>query len=102
MIHFTCDRCGKEMSSAEDGRYVVKLEVVPGVDPDAIREEDLDDDPMEAVSQLLQNDAAFAAEELAEPRRQSLRFDLCSCCRRKFLGDPLGRETLHQVHFSEN
>lgn len=102
MIHFTCDRCGKEMTSSEEGRYVVKMEVLPGFDPDLIREEDLDDDPMEAVSQLIQSEAEFAAEELAEPRRQSLHFDLCSSCRHKFLSDPLGRETPHQVHFSEN
>lgn len=102
MVHFTCDLCGKEMASSNEDRYVVKMEVMPAFDPDEIREEDLDDDPMEAVSQLLQREGELSAEDLDEPRRESLRFDLCPGCHRKFLRDPLGRETLHQVHFSEN
>lgn len=98
MIHFTCDRCGKEMASSDDDRCVVRMEILPGVDPDEIREADLDDDAMEAVSQLLQNGEAPEVET----SRRSLRFDLCGSCRHKLLSDPLGREALHQVHFSEN
>ena len=35
------------------------------------------------------------------PARQALRFDLCPCCYRKFLADPLGREAVN-FDFSEN
>jgi len=102
MVHFTCDLCGKEMASSKDGRYVVKLEILPGFNPDEVRDEDLDDDPMEAISRSLQRDEEAPPEDPDEPRRETLRFDLCPGCRKKFLRDPLGRETLHQVHFSEN
>ena len=56
MVHFTCDLCGKDMTTSGDGRYVVKMEAYPGFDPNEIKEDDLDDDPMEAVSELLQRD----------------------------------------------
>jgi len=102
MVHFTCDLCGKEMASSNDGRYVVKMEILPAFDPDEIREEDLDEDSMELVSRILESDEELSSEDFDEPRPESFRFDLCPNCRRKFLRDPLGRETLHQVHFSEN
>src|SRR5689334_12666344 len=53
MLHVTCDLCGKELRPGEDHHYVVKLEVFAAHDPAEITEADLDDDHMEAVSQLL-------------------------------------------------
>ena len=53
MLHVTCDLCGKELRPGDDQRYVVKVEVFPTHDPAEITEEDLDEDHMEAVSQLL-------------------------------------------------
>ncbi len=102
MVHFTCDLCGKDMTTAGDGRYVVKMEAFPGFDPNGITEDDLDDDPMEAVSQLLQRDEDLSSEELAKTHRKGFRFDLCSSCHHKFVRDPLGKETLHQFDFSKN
>ena len=56
MVHFTCDLCGKDLTASGDPRYVVKIEAYAGFDPTEITEDDLDEDPMEAVSQLLQRD----------------------------------------------
>src|SRR5947209_8157413 len=53
MLHFTCDLCGKELQLHEDHRYVVKIEVFAAHDPRELTEADLDDDHMEAVSELL-------------------------------------------------
>jgi hypothetical protein len=102
MVHFTCDLCGKDMTTSGDGRYVVKMEAYPGFDPNEIKEDDLDDDPMEAVSQLLQHDECLSSEELSKTQTRGFRFDLCSTCHHKFMRDPLGKETLHQFDFSEN
>ena len=103
MLHVTCDLCGKELRPGEDHHYVVKLEVFAAHDPAEITEADLDDDHMEAVSQLLR-DMEDSAEDLglAEPLTQHLRYDLCPECRSRFLRDPLGKETAQKFDFSKN
>src|ERR1700737_2930472 len=61
MLHITCDLCGKDIVPGDDHRYVVKIEVFAAHDPAEITEADLDDDHMEAVSQLLREaDEAIA------------------------------------------
>jgi hypothetical protein len=103
MVHVTCDLCGKELRVQEDQRYIVKIEVYAATDPFEITEEDLDEDHMEAVSELIQDDEE---EALLEPQeelaRQTRRYDLCPTCRKKFLKDPLNREANLHFDFSEN
>jgi hypothetical protein len=102
MVHFTCDLCGKDLTACGDPRYVVKIEAYPGFDPTEISEDDLDDDHMEAVSQILQRDEGGSPEDLAAPLRKGFRFDLCPACHVKFLKDPLGKESLRLFDFSKN
>ena len=102
MVHFTCDLCGKELNGSVDGRYVVKIEAYPGFDPTEIKEDDLDDDPMEAVAQILQRDEALVSEDLATPLQKGFRFDLCSACHGKFVKDPLGKDAIRSFDFSKN
>ena len=102
MVHFTCDLCGKELTASDDPRYVVKIEAYAGFDPTEITEEDLDQDHMEAVSQILQRDEALSSEELTAPLHKGFRFDLCPGCHEKFLKDPLGKEFLRSFDFSKN
>ena len=102
MVHFTCDLCGRDLTASADPRFVVKIEVSPGFDPNQIREDDLDDDPMEAVADLLRRDETQEPEDLAAQTAKGFRFDLCPKCRVKFVNDPLGRETVRLFDFSEN
>jgi hypothetical protein len=103
MLHVTCDLCGKALRPGEDHRYVVKLEVFAAHDPAEITEADLDDDHMEAVSQLLQDmEDNLTDPEDVEPPHQSFRYDLCPECRKKFVRDPLGKEAAQKFDFSEN
>ncbi len=102
MVHFTCDLCGKDLTAAGDPRYVVKIEAYAGFDPTEITEDDLDDDHMEAVSQLLQNDEGLSSQELQAQARKGFKFDLCPACHKKFLKDPLGRESVRTFDFSKN
>ncbi|HXG11318.1 MAG TPA: hypothetical protein VNK04_16305 [Gemmataceae bacterium] len=103
MLHVTCDQCGKELRPGDDHRYVVKIEVFTPHDPAAITEEDLDQDHMEAISQLLQDmEENLVDPPDLEPRRHHFRFDLCLECRNKFLRDPLGKEAAQKFDFSEN
>ena len=102
MVHFTCDLCGKDLTAAGDSRFVVKIEAYAGFDPTLISGTDLDDDPMEVVSQLLQHDEGLSAEEIDAQTRKGFRFDLCPRCHKKFLRDPLGREFALSFDFSKN
>ena len=102
MVHFTCDLCGKDLTASGDSRYVVKIEAFAGFDPNEITEEDLDEDHMEAVSQLLQRDETLASDELTQPIHKGFRFDLCPACHERFLKDPLGKELNRSFDFSNN
>ena len=102
MVHFTCDLCGKDLTATGDPRYVVKIEAYAGFDPNLITEDDLDEDPMEAVSELLQREETVNSDDLAPPVQKGFRFDLCPACHVKFLKDPLGKEFLRSFDFSKN
>src|SRR4051812_28532979 len=102
MVHFTCDLCGKDLTAAGDPRYVVKIAAYAGFDPNEITEDDIDDDHLEAVSKLLRRDEHLSAEELDSQHCKGFRFDLCPSCHVKFLKDPLGKELIRSLDFSEN
>ena len=102
MVHFTCDLCGKDLTASGDPRFVVKIEAYPGFDPTEITGDDLDDDHMEAVSQLLRRDEGLTTQELEAQLRKGFRFDLCPTCHGRFVKDPLGREAARTFDFSKN
>ncbi|WP_337173762.1 hypothetical protein [Paludisphaera sp.] len=103
MVHFTCDLCGKDITSSGEDRFVVKMEAYPGFDPNEIKEEDLDD-PMEAVADLVHRADEFAGEAADDDacRRKSFRFDLCPSCHRRFVRNPLGKTGASVLKFSKN
>ena len=103
MLHVTCDLCGKGLCAEHDHRYVVKIEVFAGHDPAKITEEDLDEDHLEAVSELLREmDDNPEYSDDVEPVYKHFRYDLCPECHKKFLRDPLGKDTSQKFHFSKN
>src|SRR3954468_17538734 len=79
MLHITCDVCGKELRPGED-HYVVKIEVFATLDPAQLTEADLEQDHMEAVSQLLREQEETDDPGELEPASRTLRFDLCPGC----------------------
>jgi hypothetical protein len=102
MLHVTCDLCGKELRPGEDHRYVVKIEAYAVHDPAEITEADLEEDHMEAVSQILRDiEESEASAELEDPYRK-FRYDLCSDCHKKFVQNPLAKEAAQKFDFSEN
>ena len=101
MLHVTCDLCGKQLRPGED-HFVVKIEVFAARDPAELTEADLDEDHMEAVSQLIrQMEEGEPPEDLA-PACQHLRYDLCPECRKRYLRDPLSKDAAQKFDFSEN
>ena len=69
-------------------------------------EADLEEDHMEAVSQLLQELDDDEAVEALQPVRHHLRYDLCPECRQRYLENPLSKdpnkEAVQKFDFSEN
>ena len=100
MMHFTCDRCGKDLTTAQTDHFVVKVEAFAAFDPDRVKDEDLDEDHLEVLAGVLAEHPDPADLDLSQSRE--LRFDLCPACHRKFLRDPLGRESLRALKFSKN
>ncbi len=101
MIHYSCDLCGKNLTS-DDLRFVVKVDVHAALVPLTPEEVDTDVDHLEELSDMLdQLDEDDTPTTLDGPHE--ICHDLCPECCRKFLKDPLGRETgLRQLNFSEN
>jgi hypothetical protein len=99
MLHFTCDLCGQELG---DQRFVVKTEVYPAFDPEDFEEEHLDSDHLQEISETLQEMEETGNRELDDCGAKSFRYDLCPRCHKKFLRDPLGRDALRRLNFSEN
>lgn len=103
MVHFTCDLCGKDLTATGDSRFVVKIEAFAGFDPNQITEDDLDDDHMEEVAAILRHEAdCLHPEDLDASSFKGFRYDLCSACHRRFIKDPLNRDLLRSLNFSEN
>jgi hypothetical protein len=103
MLHVTCDLCGKELCPGHDQRFVIKMEVFAAHDPGKITEPDLDDDHMEAVSELLREmEDGLEDPELDGPTYHHFRYDLCPECHKRFVRDPLGKDMAQKFDFSKN
>jgi hypothetical protein len=94
--------CGRELDSQDDLRYVVKIEVFAAFDPAATDEADDDCDHLEEIQDILERMEESASDQIGDDVYQQLRFDLCPDCRKKFVKNPLGRETAKAFGFSSN
>lgn len=103
MIRYSCDLCKREIDAEEDLRYVVKMEVYAAFDPAASDEEDDDDrDHLQEIQDILERLEDTESDQICDEVYQQLRFDLCPECRKKFIKNPLARETTRVFGFSQN
>lgn len=101
MIHYTCDRCRREIDPARHTRYVVQIEVQAAIDG-SLGEFDDDVDHLSELNQLLEATGdEDLASELADASHRG-RYDLCPECHRQFLKNPLGRDSMLALGFSNN
>jgi len=102
MIRYSCDLCKRKLDSKNDLRYVVKVEVYAAFDPAAVDNDDEDRDHLEEIQDILERMEDIPGDEIGDEVYQQLRFDLCPECRKKFIRNPLGRETAKAFGFSAN
>jgi DNA-directed RNA polymerase subunit RPC12/RpoP len=94
MVHYSCDLCKREFDPDDDLRYVVKIEIFAAYDGNACAATDDDDhDHLQEIQDILESMEDAEDERIGDDVYQQLRFDLCPDCRRKFLKNPLARET---------
>ncbi len=99
MLHFSCDLCGQQLGNR---RFVAKMEVYPAFDPEELDEADLEADHLQEIASLIEEMEATGKSDLQMCNTKNFRFDLCPDCLEKFIRDPLGREALRRLNFSEN
>lgn len=102
MIHYSCDRCKRILDPEEDLRYVVKIEVQAALEPVDVDEEEDDRDHLVEIQEVLERLEDDDDYELGEDVYSKRRFDLCPECYRKFIKNPIGREVVAQLGFSQN
>jgi hypothetical protein len=102
MIRYSCDLCKRELDSEVDLRYVVKIEVYAAYDPEATSEDENDRDHLQEIQDILECLEDADDDQIGNDVYQQMRFDLCPECRKKFLQNPLGRETAKAFGFSSN
>ncbi len=101
MIHYTCDRCKRQINTTDQTRYVVQIEVQSAMEG-PITEMDDDVDQLSELHQILEG---IADEDLGCDLHESShrgRYDLCPECHRQFLKNPLGRDAMLALGFSNN
>lgn len=100
MIHYTCDRCKREIDTTHQTRYVVQIEIQPAAEMGVELNDDVDH--LSELHQLLEGlHLEGDVEGCAETTHRG-RYDLCPDCRNQFLKNPLGRDTMLALGFSKN
>jgi hypothetical protein len=78
------------------------MEVYAAFDPASVDSEEDDRDHLEEIQDVLERLEDSADEQIGDEVYQQLRFDLCPECRKRFMKNPLGRETAKAFGFSSN
>ena len=102
MIHYTCDRCQRMIDTANDLRYVVKLEAHAAMEPLDPNDVEDDRDHLMEVHEILERADDHTSEFISDEIYQRKTFDLCADCFRQYSQNPLGKETPAQLGFSAN
>lgn len=101
MIHYTCDRCKREIDTAHQTRHVVKIEVSAVIEGAADEFHD-EVDHLSELNQLLEGISDEESDLEVSDTCHRGRYDLCPECYRQFLKNPLGRDAMLAIGFSNN
>lgn len=101
LIHYSCDRCKRDIDVSTDLRYTVTIEIEAALDgPD----HELVDDPdhLDDIQELLDSSDDLCSSVFDDEVYQRKQFDLCKDCFRQYIKNPLSRETNTPMGFSKN
>lgn len=118
MIHYICDRCKRTIDTDEETRFVVHIEIQSAADEPLVEMDD-DIDHLTELHQLLGGlEGSHPAGDHLDDDLMGLhhpddmdaecesshrgRYDLCPECHHQFLQNPLGRDAMFALGFSNN
>ncbi|TWT92109.1 hypothetical protein [Stieleria varia] len=100
MIHYTCDRCKQKIDPNTQVRYVVTIDVQTADDAMGVYDEEVDQLAELHLELESLNEAIDIDDSVETVDRE--QYDLCEDCHRQFLKNPLGRDPLLAIGFSNN
>jgi len=100
MIHYSCDRC-KSPIDQQEFRYIVKIEIQATIKngPQALEE---DRDHLVEIEEILNRMDERESEDISDELYQRRTFDLCPRCHHEYTRNPLAKESVSQLGFSQN
>ena len=101
MIHYTCDRCKCQIDTTNHNRYIVQIEIQTAQEGCFATAED-DVDHLAELHQVLEGIVDEEIDEAAEETCHRGNYDLCPECHKQFLRNPLGRDAVMAIGFSNN
>jgi hypothetical protein len=101
MIHYTCDRCKRQIDPTDQTRYVVHIDIQSAAEGPMIEAED-DIDQLTELHQILEGLGSDELDCDCPGSSHRGRYDLCPECHRQFLKNPLGRDAMLALGFSNN
>ncbi len=101
MIHYSCDRCRRDIDTSSDHRYTVTIEIEAALDGP---EHELVDDPdhLDELQDLIDSADDLCSSVFDEDVYQRKQFDLCRSCFQQYIKNPLARETNSSIGYSPN
>lgn len=101
VIHYSCDRCKREIDTSTDLRYTVTIEIEAALDGP---EHELVDDPdhLDEIQDMLDSADDLCSSVFDDDVYQRKQFDLCKDCFRNYIRNPLSRESTTPLGFSKN
>ena len=102
MIHYTCDRCKRQINPVSQTRFIVQIDIQTATS-DLEPEFEDDIDHLNEIHHVLEgmHDPDIVTDEKAETSHHG-QYDLCPECHRQFLKNPLGRDAVLALGFSNN
>ena len=101
MIHYTCDRCKRQINTTHQTRYVVQIDIQ--IAPDGASSEFEDDvDHLSELHQILEGIGDDELDSVETETSHQGQYDLCPECHEQFIKNPLARDVPLSIGFSNN
>ncbi len=101
MIHYSCDRCKRPIDPHVQTRYVVQIDIQSLTDEPCFAIDD-DVDQLAVLHQTLDELGSSSLHDDQCSGSHHGRYDLCHECHDHLLKNPLGRDAMLALGFSNN